>query len=48
MSCATVLTIIVEVVSICMANVTSASSVRAIGIALGIMGVLSFALALHL
>lgn len=45
MSCATILTIIVEVVSICMANVTSAPSVRAIGIALGIMGVLSFALA---
>lgn len=45
MSCAAILTIIVEVVSICMANVTSAPSVRAIGIALGIMGVLSFALA---
>lgn len=45
MGCATILTIIVEVVSICMANVTSAPSVRAIGIALGIMGVLSFALA---
>lgn len=45
MSCATILTIIVEVVSICMANVTLAPSVRAIGIALGIMGVLSFALA---
>lgn len=45
MSCATILTIIVEVVSICMANVTSAPSIRVIGIALGIMGVLSFALA---
>lgn len=45
MSCATILTIIVEVVSICMANVTSVPSIRVIGIALGIMGVLSFALA---
>ncbi len=45
MSCVTILTILVEIISICVTDVTSVLGIRILGIALGVIGVLFFALA---